>query len=115
MVFDILSVIFGILLTVRKLDVSRRQASEFPNVDPAAFERWRAYAASVYSLASWACFVRVIASVVFTLFVAKHLPWNAVRVVGAVLDLGWAFIMILTVVRSGRARKQRDALGIVLR
>ncbi len=115
MVFDILSVIFGILLTVRKLDVSRRQASEFPNVDPSAFERWRAYAAGVYALGSWACFIRVIASVVFALFVAKHLPWNAVRVIGGTIDIAWAAIMIATVVRSGRARRQRDALGIVLR
>jgi hypothetical protein len=66
-------------------------------------------------LGSWACFVRVVGSVVFTVFVAKHLPWNAVRAIGGTIDIAWAIIMIATVVRSNRARRQKDALGLDLR
>ena len=113
--FDILAVIFGILLTVRKLDVSRRQHAEFPGVEQAAFESWRAHATAVYSLGSWACFLKVVLDLGFTHFVAERLPWNVVRTIAASIDLSWAFLMILTLIRSGRARRQRNALGIVLR
>lgn len=113
--FDILAVIFGILLTIRKLDVSRRSASEFPSVDPARFEAWRAFASSVYTWGSWACFSKIVLDLVFTQLVAAHVPLGAVRGIGAAIDLGWAAFMIFTAVRSGKARREREALGIVLR
>ncbi len=113
--FDILAVIFGILLTIRKLDVSRRQASEFPGVDPAGFEGWRAQASRIYALGCWACFLKIALDLIFTNWVAARLPWGAVRAVGASIDLSWALVMIVTLIRSSRARRRRNELGIVLR
>ena len=48
MVLDIIALILGIIYTVRKLDVRKREASEFPHVDPALFEAWRSREAGAY-------------------------------------------------------------------
>ena len=113
--FDILAVIFGVWLTIRKLDVSKRSASDFPAVDPARFEQWRGFATAVYSRGSWACFLKIVLDLGFTQVVAAHVPLAMVRPVGASIDLGWAAMMILTVVQSSKVRRERDALGIDLR
>src|SRR6476620_8115964 len=98
--FDILAVIFGIMFTIRKLDVKRREASEFPSVPPERFERWRAFATSVYSQASWACFLKIVVDLAFVQVVAAHVPLALVRPIGAAIDLSWAGFMIFTQFRS---------------
>lgn len=113
--FDILAVIFGILLTVRKLDVSKREASEFPGVDPARFEAWQARTVSTYAWGSRACFLKVVLDFGFTMLVASHLPGALVRVVAATIDLSWVAIMIFTWVRARKVNAERKTLGLDLR
>src|SRR5690606_5139313 len=69
---DVLAVIFGVLFTVRKLDVSRREAQDFPGVDPRAFESWRRRESAVYTLGSLACVLKVVLDAGFLLAVAPH-------------------------------------------
>lgn len=114
-VLDVLAVIFGILFTVRKLDASRREAADFPHVEPGAFEAWRRRESAIYTVGSLACFLKVVLDAVFLLAVAPGLSPGVVRIVGAVIDLGWVAIVIVTLVRASSARKERQRLNIVLR
>ncbi len=110
-ILDILAVIFGILFTIRKLDVSSRQAKDFPRVDKDKFEAWRAREASVYSVALWACFLKFSLDMVLTYAVTP----SAVRsILNGALDLTWLATLVVTMVRAGRARKEREQLGIAL-
>lgn len=111
---DVLAVIFGVLFTVRKLDVSRREAQDFPGVDPGAFESWRRRESAVYTLGSLACVLKVVLDAGFLLTVAPHLEFGGVRVIGATIDLLWAALVIVTLVRGSKARQERRRLGIVL-
>lgn len=112
---DVLAVIFGVLFTVRKLDASRRESSEFPQVDPRAFESWRQRESAVYMLGSLACVLKVVLDAAFVLTLAPHLEVRVVRLIGAVIDLGWMALVVVTLVRASRARQERRRLGIVLR
>ncbi len=113
--FDILAVIFGILLTVRKLDVSKREASEFPAVEAARFDAWRARTVSTYAWGSRACFLKVVLDFGFTMLVATHLPATLVRVIAATIDLSWVAMMIVTWIRARRANAEQKSLGLDLR
>lgn len=114
-VLDVLAVIFGILFTVRKLDVSRREVAEFPHVEPGVFEAWRAGETRVYSVGSWACFLKVVLDLAFVLTLAPRLDAGLARVIGAAIDLSWLVAVVLTLVRGRAARLERARLGIELR
>jgi hypothetical protein len=114
-VLDVLAVIFGILFTVRKLDVSRREPAEFPHVEPRAFEAWRLRETSVYTWGSWACFLKVVLDLAFVLTLAPRLGVGLARVIGAAIDLSWLAVVVLTLLRGRASRQERARLGIELR
>lgn len=111
---DVLAAIFGVLFTVRKLDVSRRAAEDFPGVDPQAFESWRRRESAVYTLGSVACVLKIVLDAAFVVAVAPHLPFGVVRVIGAAIDLSWLALVVVTFVRASKTRQERRRLGIVL-
>jgi hypothetical protein len=113
MLLDVVAVIIGILYTIRKLDVRRREPEQFPHVPAADFERWRSLEAGAYSLGSVACFAKILLDYAF-IFVAKRaaLPANLVRIVGGGLFLAWLAILVLVWIRVNSARKLRSQLGI---
>lgn len=113
-VFDIVALIFGILLTIRKLDAQSRRPEEFPHVPPAAFGDWQRREVAIYRLGVWACFLKVGLDPAFTFFVAPHVPFNVARIVSATIDLGWLAVLITTFVRARRMAKHRRSLGILL-
>ena len=114
-VLDVLAVIFGIVFTIRKLDSSRREAQDYPHVDPGAFEAWRRRESGIYSAGSLACFLKIVLDVGFLLLVAPGLPPSLVHVIGAIIDLAWLAMIVVTLVRASAARKERRRLDIVLR
>ncbi len=114
-VLDVLAVIFGILFTIRKLDASRREAQDYPHVEPGAFEAWRRRESGIYSVGSLACFLKVVLDVGFLLLVAPGLAPGLVRTVGAIIDLAWLVVLTVTLVRASAVRKERRRLDIVLR
>jgi hypothetical protein len=114
-VLDMLAVIFGILFTVRKLDASRRQPGDFPEVAPDVFLEWRRREGAVYTLGSSACFLKVVVKLAFLLLLAPQLGGAWVRAIGAAIDLTWVALVVVTLVRGSRIRAERKRLGILLR
>lgn len=116
MFVDILALVLGILLTIRKLDIKKREHADHPNVDRDAFERWKRTEHSAYSLGSFACFLKILVDFGFRFLATKtELPWDLVRVVGASIFFAWVVALIVAAVRAGSGRRLREELGIDLR
>jgi hypothetical protein len=113
-VLDILATILGVWFTLRKLDAQSRQPEAFPHVPKADFLAWREREVSIYRVAVWACFVKVMVDLGFTYLVAPGQDARLVRAVGATIDLSWLAVIVVTLVRSTASRAQRRRLGIVL-
>jgi len=112
-VLDVLALIFGIWLNVRKLDTRKLQASDYPTVPPKDFERWQDRAVSNYSLGSLVCFLKLGLDIGLRVGgVRGWLPWTVVRVAGVSLFLGWVATLIFVGIRAHQAGKLRDELGI---
>lgn len=111
----IIPLILGVLYSVRKLDVRKRQPEQFPHVPPAEFERWRDREASAYSLVAVASFAKVLLDYAFmyTAQRAQLAPlW--IQVVGGSIFAAWVLGVVVGMVRASRARKLRDSLDIDL-
>lgn len=115
MLLDIVAVILGVFYTVRKLDIRKREPAKFPHVPGEEFMRWRDREAGAYSLASAACFLKLILDYAF-LFVARKAELDAgvVRTVGASLFAAWLVALIVSFLRMNAARKMREHLEIDL-
>jgi hypothetical protein len=112
--FGLLAVVLGIIYTIRKLDVRRREPGEFPSVPLAEFERWKKKELFCYNLASGACFLKVVADV--ALFLSRSsIPWNLVRIIGATAFFAWFGVLMASLFLGSAARKLRTELGIDLR
>jgi hypothetical protein len=110
----LLAVILGIIYTIRKLDVRRREPHEFPAVAPDDFRAWKHKELFAYNLASFACFLKVLIDVAM-LSLRDSISWNVVRVVGATAFFGWVFALVASLLLGSSARKLRARLGIDLR
>lgn len=114
-VLDLLAVIVGVLHTVRKLDVMKRRAQDFPHVDPKDFADWQERERAAYALGSWACFAKILLDPALWLLAPKlGLSPTTVRVLGATIDFGWFALVMLAMLRASRARRRRNELGIGL-
>jgi hypothetical protein len=115
MLLDIIAVIVGVLYTVRKLDIRKRESEQFPHVPRAEFERWRDREAGAYSLISAACFAKILGDYAFLYYVQKSAPSPAIiRAGGASIFAIWLIALIIGAVRANSARKLRESLGINL-
>lgn len=114
MLFDIVTLIIGVFLTVRKLDVKRREAQDFPDVQSAAFEAWKAAALRAYNVGSFACFGRLFLDYVLRYGIARVVPWGVIQVGGGILFFGWVAFMVYAFVLSSRARGLQEKAKIVL-
>lgn len=111
----IIPLILGVLYTVRKLEVRRRDPEQFPQVSRADFERWRAQEAGAYSLISVACFAKVLLDYAFMYLAQRaQLEPSLIRIIGGGIFVGWIIGVVVGMVRGSRARKLRDSLGIDL-
>jgi hypothetical protein len=110
----LLAVILGIIYTIRKLDVRRREPSEFPKVNPDEFERWKKKELFAHNLAGFACFLKVLIDIAM-LSLRGSIDWNVVRLVGGTAFFGWVLALVASLVLGSSARKLRDQLGIDLR
>lgn len=111
-VFDILAIIFGIIYTVRKLDVLSRKRAQYPHVLPEHFDEWQQREAAIYSSAVLACALKVVLDLAWSGFFLPKFSGEWARIPGALIDLSWAGFLLLAVVRSRRMAKVRYALGI---
>jgi hypothetical protein len=112
---DILALILGILFTIRRLDVRKREPEQFPQVDPAAFARWKRTELGAYMVGSTACFMKILVDYSFRFIASRTgLDWNIVRAVGGSIFLAWVIAMLYAFFRTGRGRRLREELGINL-
>ncbi|MCC6666384.1 MAG: hypothetical protein IT375_21705 [Polyangiaceae bacterium] len=115
MLFDVLALVFGIWLTVRKLDVRRREAADHPGVEPAEFERWKAMALGAYNLGSLGCFAKLALDYLLQLGGPRvGVPWPVIRVGGAGLFVAWVVLLVTVWVQAHRAKKLQEKLGLQL-
>jgi len=113
MVLYVITLVLGIWLTIRKLDVSRREAGDHPGVDPASFARWKELALGAYNLGSLGCFAKLLFDVLLQYAAPRvGVPWNAIRLGGFLLFVGWVALLVLVWVRASRARKLQESLGL---
>jgi hypothetical protein len=113
MLFYVLALVLGIWLTVRKLDVARREAADFPNVDAAGFAAWKARAQRAYNLGSMGCFAKLLLDVALEFGAPRiGVPWRAVQIGGALVFLAWVGVLVTVWVLSARARRLQEQLGI---
>src|SRR5438132_13049989 len=115
MLLDIIAVILGILYSVRKLDVRKREPEDYPHVPRAEFERWRNMEGGAYSLASIACFLKILLDYGFVFYAGRSgLDLRVVRVVGASLFAAWLLTLVYAFRRGYLGRKLRERLQIDL-
>ena len=106
----------GVLFALRQMDVSQRQASSFPQVTEAEFNRWWRKARGAYRLGSSACFGKIMLDIAAA-YVMRHsaMPRGLRLGIGLSLDLGWVVLVILAVWQSSRAHALARDLGIEAR
>lgn len=113
MVLDVLALVLGIWLTIRKLDVRKREAAECPAVDPADFARWKQLSVATYNLGSVGCFGKLVLDYAWQLLGPRlGIPWGVIRVGGLLLFLAWVAVLVWVWVQSARARKLSERLHI---
>ena len=116
---DICAILLGILFTIAKLDAQGRKSENFAHVPPAEFERWRDWTVSIYRLGSTVCFARVVFHQGWAIYLSRHTlttpaaPKSLV-IPALLMDLVFVAALVATFIRSSRARKLRQQLGIVL-
>lgn len=107
------ALVFGILLTMRKLDVSHRLAEQFPHVPSADFEGWKAQAMGAYGFGVWACFLKLVVDFVGKYLFFRFQPSREVGlVIGIGIDVAWIVAMIVTYRRIRAAHVVAGRLGI---
>jgi len=116
---DICAILLGISFTIAKLDAQGRNASNFPHVPPADFERWRTWTVSIYRLGSNLCFLRFLFHQGWSFYLARHPVQGpaapvSLRLAAMAMDVVWLGVVATTFIRGGRARALRRELGIVL-
>jgi hypothetical protein len=115
MLLDILAIVLGILYSVRKLEVRRREPEDFPHVPTDEFLRWRNREVGAYSLTSLACFAKLLLDYAFLFYAQRaQLDPRVVRAVGASLFGIWVLLLVVSFIRANSARKLREQLGIDL-
>jgi hypothetical protein len=115
-IVDVLALILGILLTMRKLNVAKRRAEDYPAVDPADFERWKALEGGAYTLGSAACFLKILVDYTFRFWASRSaLEWTTIRAIGGSIFAAWVIALMFSAVRGSDGRKLREKLGINLR
>jgi hypothetical protein len=114
--FDIIAILLGIFLALRRSDVRAYEASRYPRVATADFVRWQDRASAAYALGTRACFAKVIADFAYLAFLqhTAPMPLPLQRGIGVSLDLAWVGLLLVCWVRARRARRFAEQLGIPL-
>jgi len=114
--FDIIAILLGIFLALRKSDVRSDDASRYPTLTRVDFDRWQQLALGAYTLGTRVCFFRVLADFAFLAYLQRSsMDLTLQRVLGVSLDLVWVALLGLVWVRSRRARHFMEELGVDLR
>ena len=111
--FGLFAIIFGILLTLRKLDVAHRQPSQHPEVTADDFALWQASAMRAYGFGIWACFLKIVVDFVGRwAFGVFQPPLVAGRIIGISLELAWIAAMVVTWRKVSAAHRLAERVGV---
>jgi hypothetical protein len=113
--FDIVAILLGIFLALRKSDVRAEDPSRHPRVALADFDSWRKNTLAAYSLGARACFAKVMADFAFLAVLQRTtMSLGLQRAIGVSLDAAWVIALVLCWVGTRKARKQALAIGMNL-
>ncbi len=111
MLFDVVAMIFGILWSIRKMEIRRTYRP--PELSEERFDHWQRRALAAYNLGIFVCFGKIILGYTFQYAAAQlQLAWAAVRVMGGSIFFLWLIGLVWSVVLARRARISGAALGI---
>ncbi|HLV20780.1 MAG TPA: hypothetical protein VKZ49_07855 [Polyangiaceae bacterium] len=111
----LVAALLAVFYTVRKLDVQRRLPEQFAHVDRRAFLSWQRSEQFGFNLATLACVAMIVLDRAWLYAAGQYaLSGSLVRGVGAGLFFGWIIALIAAARLRARARREREALGIVL-
>lgn len=113
--FDIVAILVGIFLALRKSDVRAEDHGRHPQVALADFDRWRERALRAYTIGIRACFLKVVADFAFLALLQRY-PFELTlqRSLGFGLDSLWVIALSACWIASRRARRLADQLGMDL-
>ena len=113
---DLIALVLGILFTLRQMDVTQRQAKNYPGVREADFTRWWQRARGAYRLGSSVCFGKILLDIGMA-YTMRRVPMpSSMRIgIGLALDLTWVALVVFAVLRSQRAHALARELGIEMR
>ncbi len=115
MVADIVAIILGIFLSVRRMDVRKRQAEQFPAVAAERFETWKAQASAAYQLGAVSCFAKIFVDLGFRGLAARfELAWSWVQLGGALIFFSWLGLLLWSWLKSRAAQRLAQELGLDL-
>jgi hypothetical protein len=111
--FDIVAILLGIFLALRKSDVRSEDSGRHPRVALADFDRWRAEAIRAYSIGTRVCFAKVLIDFGF-LAILQHYAINLAlqRGIGVTLDVLWVGTLLVSWVGARRAKRLAEQFGI---
>ena len=113
MIVDVVTLLVGIIFTLRKLELRPCEAAELSGVEPTGFDAWKKKQLFVYTLVSTASFGKLLVDYAFQWLARRQsLDFGAVRVVGASLFFGWVAAMVAGAVLGRSARHLARSLGI---
>lgn len=113
---DIIAVFFLIWNTVRKLDIQKQRAEDFPHVAPEAFADWQKKELFAYSLGAYASMAKLVLNLAWIYCVQRFEPpvWS-IRVVGMSIFFGWGIALVISALMGTKGRALRGDLGISLK
>lgn len=92
---DLIAILLGIFLAIRKGDTRAEDASRHPHVAIEVFRAWQAQAIAAYTLGIRACFLRVVLDFgLVALFRRVSVGGNVQFWLGFSVDLAWAAAML---------------------
>jgi len=112
---DIVAILLGIFLLLRKSEVRAEDPALHPRVAPADFEGWRKRALAAYSWGTRACFAKVLLDFLFLAYLRRApLELRLQQTIGISLDVLWIAALVTCWIQARRARRFADQVGIQL-
>jgi hypothetical protein len=112
---DLIAVLLGIFLAIRKSDIRAEDRARHPRVRPEDFALWQSRAVAAYTLGIRACFLKVLTDFAFLAVLRRvSLDLWLQRTLGVTLDLAWILAMIACWLLARRARRFARTAGIDL-
>lgn len=109
----VIAAVVAIMYTLRKLEIQKLAAGDFPGVDAGEFDAWQRRESASYNLISLSCLAMIVADLAWRWLVGRvEPPWRVVQLVGAGIFLAWLGGILIGMRRARAARALGRQLGI---